>query len=104
MTTKEINSFFNQSEDSDRITIWSSEFGDADSYNDWLCEKRQALGAVVVSARYHNADHIFWVTFERTEYFLGNYTEMLLVFNEVPAFQGDTIKMALRAQTQHIWF
>eukprot|EP00008_Paramoeba_atlantica_P001394 CAMPEP_0201501788 /NCGR_PEP_ID=MMETSP0151_2-20130828/83781_1 /ASSEMBLY_ACC=CAM_ASM_000257 /TAXON_ID=200890 /ORGANISM="Paramoeba atlantica, Strain 621/1 / CCAP 1560/9" /LENGTH=814 /DNA_ID=CAMNT_0047895325 /DNA_START=790 /DNA_END=3234 /DNA_ORIENTATION=- len=91
-----------KSEDSDRITIWSSEFGDADSYNDWLCEKRQALGAVVVSARYHNADHIFWVTFERTEYFLGNYTEMLLVFNEVPAFQGDTIKMALRAQTQHI--
>lgn len=104
--------------------IWSFGFNDLASYNDWLNEKRQAMSTVITAARYsllshsfffflfsnflsilfryHDVDHIVWITLEGVEYYLGDYTDMLELFTECPLFQGDTVKIALRAQTQHL--
>ena len=103
-----------------RVFVWSYGFPDLASYNDWLNEKRQAMGTIITAARlqpflfilfsltftptlrYHDVDHITWVTQEGVEYYVGDYTDMLELLNESPLFQGDTVKIALRAQTQHL--
>ncbi len=81
----------------DRIVYWNFSFDDELKYKDWMYEKRLALDAKTPSAKYHEASHLIWISFETTEHYIGEYAEMVELFSEAHLLIGPTLKKAQKS-------
>ena len=81
----------------DRFSVWEFSVDDLALYRDWMSGKRLSLDAVTASAKYHEADHLIWVSFETTDYYIGDYNDLLDLFHEAHLLDGQALKKATKA-------
>ena len=81
----------------DRLLFWNFTFDDELKYKDWMYEKRLALDVTTPSAKYHEASHILWCSYVTTEYYIGEYRDLVDLFAESHLFLGPALKKAQKS-------
>eukprot|EP00008_Paramoeba_atlantica_P001547 CAMPEP_0201502276 /NCGR_PEP_ID=MMETSP0151_2-20130828/84045_1 /ASSEMBLY_ACC=CAM_ASM_000257 /TAXON_ID=200890 /ORGANISM="Paramoeba atlantica, Strain 621/1 / CCAP 1560/9" /LENGTH=772 /DNA_ID=CAMNT_0047895857 /DNA_START=65 /DNA_END=2383 /DNA_ORIENTATION=+ len=71
---------------------------DVNLYFYWMNEKRLALDAIMPGARFHEGDHIIWISFDRAEHFIGSYGDLLELLSESHMFVGDACRIILKKE------